>query len=100
MKYTKQQRRNLHKAFKAAQPYLEEQFFLCWAVGEAYIAGKIDLEQITLARSLIEHRIHPHFAVGRWLHSSVGVPNKELTPKAMKAYRKRWLESLIKEFSK
>ena len=96
MKYTKQQRRNLHKAFKAAQPYLEEQFFLCWAVVEAHRAGKITESQQDLAKNLIEHRIHPHFAVGR----SVGVPNKELTPKAMKAYRKRWLESLIKEFSK
>ena len=100
MKYTKQQRKDLHTAFKAAQPYLEEQVFLCWAVGEAYIAGKIDLEQITLARSLIEHRIHPHHTVSDWLVVSAGVPNRELTVKTKRAYRKRWLESLIKEFSK
>ena len=100
MKYTKQQRKDLHKAFRAAQPYLEEQGFVCWAVGEAYIAGKIDLEQITLARSLIEHRIRPHHTVSDWLVVSAGVPDKEITPKAMRAYRKRWLESLIKEFSK
>ena len=100
MKYTKQQRKDLHTAFKAAQPYLEEQVFLCWAVGEAYIAGKIDLEQITLARSLIEHRIRPHHTVSDWLVVSAGVPDKEITPKAMRAYRKRWLASLDKEFSK
>ena len=100
MKYTKQQRKDLHKAFRAAEPYLEDQFFLCWALNTAYEAGMITESQQDLAKNLIEHRIHPHFAVGIWLHSSVGVPNKELTPKAMKAYRKRWLESLIKEFSK
>ena len=100
MKYTKQQRRDLHKAFKAAESYLEKQSFLCWAVVAAYGAGKIDREQAKLAKNLIEHRIHPHFTVGNWLHSSVGVPNKELTPTATQTYRKRWLASLIEEFSK
>ena len=100
MKYTKQQRKDLHKAFKAAETYLEKQGFLCWAVTAAYEAGMITESQQKLAKNLIEHRIHPHHTVGRWVHSSAGVPNKELTPKAMKAYRKRWLESLVKEFSK
>ena len=100
MKYTKQQRRDLHKAFKAAESYLEEQSFLCWAVVAAYEAGKITESQQNLAKNLIEHRIHPHHTVGNWLHSSVGVPNEELTPTAMEAYRKRWLASLIEEFSK
>ena len=100
MKYTKQQRKDLHKAFRAAQPYLEEQVFLCWAVVEAHAAGMITTEQKELAKNLIEHRMYPYVTVGGWLRSDAGVPNKELTPKAMKAYRKRWLESLIKEFSK
>ena len=100
MKYTKQQRRDLHKAFKAAQPYLEKQGFLCWAVVEAHRAGKITESQQELAKCLLANRICPHHTVGTWLNRSAGVPNKELTPKAMKAYRKRWLASLIKEFSK
>ena len=100
MKYTEQQRRDLHKAFKAAEPYLEKQGFLCWAVTAAYEAGKIDPEQEKLAKNLIEHRICPHHTVGIWLTASAGIPNRELTPKAMKAYRKRWLASLVKEFSK
>lgn len=100
MKYTKQQRRDLHKAFKAAESYLEKQGFLCWALRSAYTAGKIGPEQITLAKNLIEHRIHPHHTVGIWLNRSAGVPDREFTPEAMKAYRKRWLASLIKEFSK
>lgn len=100
MKYTEQQRKALYAAFKAAESYLEKQVFLCWALESAYTAGKITESQQDLAKNLIEHRIHPHFAVGRWLHSSVGVPNKELTPTTMSAYRKRWLESLVKEFSK
>lgn len=106
MKYTKQQRRDLHKAFKAAEPFLDGQGFLCWALEIAHAAGKIDpeqvnldQEQVNLAKNLIEHRICPHNTVCGWLHSSVGVPNKELTPTAMQTYRKRWLESLIKEFS-
>ena len=100
MKYTKQQRRDLHKAFKAAQPYLEKQGFICWAVSEAHKAGKIDPEQVALAKSLIEHRIHPYATVYSWLRSGAGVPDKKITPKAMRAYRERWLASLVKEFSK
>ena len=100
MKYTEQQRKDLYAAFKAAESYLEKQGFLCWAVTTAYEAGMITESQQNLAKSLIEHRICPYNTVGTWLHSSAGIPNKELTPKAMKAYRKRWLESLIKEFSK
>ena len=100
MKYTKQQRRDLHKAFKAAEPYLEKQGFLCRAVVAAYRARKIGLGQVKLAKNLIEHRIHPHFTVDNWLHSSAGIPNKELTPTATQTYRKRWLASLIEEFSK
>ena len=100
MKYTKQQRRDLHKAFKAAESYSENQYFLCWAVVAAYRAGKIDPEQAKLAKNLIEHRIHPHRTVGTWLNRCAGIPDKKITPKAMKAYRKRWLASLIEEFSK
>ena len=100
MKYTKQQRRDLHKAFKAAESYLKKQGFLCWAVVEAHRAGMITESQQEFAKNLIEHLIHPYTTVCAWLNRSVGVPNKELTSKAMKAYRKRWLESLIKEFSK
>lgn len=100
MKYTEQQRRDLHKAFKAAEPYLEKQGFLCWALEIAYRADEIDQKQVKLAKNLIEHRIHPHLTVGSWLHSSVGVPNKELTHPAVQTYRKRWLASLVEEFSK
>ena len=100
MKYTEQQRKDLYAAFKAAESYLEKQGFLCWAVTAAYEAGKITESQQELAKNLIEHRIHPHHMVCVWLHNSAGIPNREFTPKAMKAYRKRWLASLIKEFSK
>ena len=100
MNYTKQQRRDLHKTFKAAEPYLEKQGFLCWAVTAAYEAEMITESQQNLAKSLIEHRICPYNTVGTWLHSSAGIPNRELTGKTKQAYRKRWLASLIKEFSK
>ena len=98
MKYTEQQRKDLYAAFKAAESYLEKQGFLCWAVVEAHRAGKITESQQELAKNLIEHRIHPPHTVGTWLNRSAGVP--DLTRKAMKAYRKRWLASLVKEFSK
>ena len=100
MKYTKQQRKDLYKAFKAAESYLDEQGFLCWALDSAYEAGKITASQQKLAKNLIEYRIRPHNTVGIWLHDSAGVPTEKLTPKAMQAYRKRWLASLTKEFSK
>lgn len=99
MKYTKE-RRDLHAAFKAAQPYLEKQGFLCWALKSAYKAGKITESQQNLAKNLIEHRIHPHHTVGIWLNRCVGIPERELTHPAMQTYRKRWLASLIEEFSK
>ena len=100
MKYTKQQRRDLHKAFKAAEPFLDRPMFLCWALEIAYTAGNIGREQVNLAKNLIEHRIRPHITVCGWLRTSAGVPNKELTPTTIQAYRKRWLASLIEEFSK
>jgi len=100
MNYPEQQRKDLHAAFKAAESYLEKQGFLCWAVTAAYEAGMITESQQNLAKSLIEHRIHPHHTVGTWLNRSAGVPDREFTPKAMKAYRKRWLAALVKEFSK
>lgn len=100
MNYTKQQRRDLHAAFKAAESYLKKQGFLCWALEIAYTAGKITEKQYKLAKNLIEHRIHPHFTVSAWLVASAAVPDRELTRKAKRAYRKRWLASLIKEFSK
>lgn len=100
MNYTRQQREDLHKAFKAAESYLGKQWFLCMAVVAAHRAGKITESQKTLAKRLINYRIHPHRTVGTWLNSSAGVPPHELTDKTKLAYRKRWLESLIKEFSK
>jgi len=100
MNYPEQQRKDLYAAFKAAESYLENQGFLCWAVTAAYEAGMITESQQNLAKSLIEHRIHPHHTVGTWLNRSAGVPDREFTPKAMKAYRKRWLAALVKEFSK
>lgn len=100
MKYTKQQRRDLHKAFRAAEPLLKEQVFVCWALNTAYEAGMITESQQKLAKSLIEHRIHPYYTVCVWLNNSAGIPNKKMTSKALTAYRKRWLASLIKEFSK
>ena len=100
MNYTEQQREDLRKAFKAAEPYLDSHRFLCWALGSAHKAGTITESQQTLAKRLINYRIHPHHTVGTWLNRSARVPDREFTPKAMKAYRKRWLASLIKEFSK
>lgn len=100
MKYTKQQRKDLYAAFKAAESYLEKQGFLCWAVVEAHRADKITESQQELAKNLIKHRIHPHHTVSTWLNRSARIPNKKITSKAMKAYRKRWLESLVKEFSR
>ena len=100
MKYTEQQRKDLYAAFKAAESYLEKQDFLCWALESAYEAGMINESQRTLAKNLIEHRIHPHHTVGTWLNRSAGVPDREFTPKALQTYRKRWLASLVKEFSK
>ena len=100
MKYTKQQRRDLHAAFKAAEPYLKKQGFLCWALEIAYEAGKITESQQELAKNLTKHRIHPYSSVGYWLNHSAGIPYREITAKTKRAYRKRWLASLIEEFSK
>lgn len=100
MKYTKQQREDLHKAFKAAECYLDEQKFLCWALWRAYETGMITESQQKLADRLINYRIHPHYTVTIWLNSFARIPHLELTDRTKLAYRKLWLKSLIKEFSK
>lgn len=99
MNYTKQQRRNLHASFKAAEPHLDSHTFLCWALDAAHGREEITSEQWSLAKELIAKRIHPEGTVRYWLEESAGVPKAELKTEPVRAYRKRWLESLIKEFS-
>ena len=99
MSYTKQQREDLYKAFKAAEPYLDSHTFLCCALDAARMREEITREQLRLAEGLVTKRIHPQYTVLDWLRESAGIPEVELEIELIRAYRRRWLESLIKEFS-
>ena len=94
--YTPQQRQQLAQAFKAAKPHLSDQKFLCIAL---IAARQTDPSLTESAESEVMRRIRPHFHVGQWLtakgyRKAVGDDAAELL-----AYRHRWLNSLIAEFS-
>ena len=95
MKYTKQQRKDLHKVFKAAQPYLTT--YVCFAIDRAEYEGVITREQANLAIDLIDHRITPCATVVQWLGTQ-GIDASD--EDEAETYRKRWLAALVKEFEK
>lgn len=100
MPYTKQERKDLHTAFKAAVPHLTESKYLCIALQTAYNFGLIREDQYLLAINEISKRLGSQAIVYFWLVRTAGIPQNKITPELLKDYRKRWLQSLIKEFSK
>ena len=68
--------------------------YVCCAIELAdidYTAG------IREAQDMISSRIRPYYTVYSWLESK-GVKN--ITTKKLQAYRKKWMEQMVKEFSK
>lgn len=109
MTLKKKEREAIAKALRAAKKNLRtgqptvmlstKQNHICFALDEAAWYGQCSYYAAELARQLIMSRLHPWHTVRRWLDREVGVPPEQLTSKKVQAYRHRWVDSLIKEFT-
>ena len=101
----------LSKAFVAAKEYLAsageyysrtKQEFICHALRDAQIGGRITKQARELATSVVMDRIYNHRTVQGWLYTNGYLPG-DLPPRKTfnlcQEYRHRWLDALIEEFS-
>jgi hypothetical protein len=52
------------------------------------------------AQKMIHSRIKGHGTVDAWLWAVAKIPKRQMTRRNVQAYRHRWLDALIAEFSK
>ena len=102
--YTTQRRKHLAECFRAAKENLWDGVskvdlegpcitrFVCQAI------TRTRLPVAALARTEIARRLAGCVTVGTWLSWVAGVPQCELTDRALQEFRHGWLDSLIAEF--
>ena len=78
--------------------------YICDAIREAHYDELITQKAMRTATALIMKRLGPHNSVGRWLEVNVGYRVKfgrghNAYHKQVQAYRHRWLDALIIEYS-
>lgn len=110
-------RKNIRRALVAAKKYLSKAGnagldlsktggstktpYICYAIGKAFHNGAIELEEYEAARKMIENRIYPFLNVYYWLEWNVDSDTvRQASAKDIQQYRHRWLDAMIKEFSK
>jgi hypothetical protein len=104
--YTKQERKLIHAALVAAKPFLATRrmepnanAFLCWAIEDG--VGRNESRGSHLAQQMIHERIKPDLVVTDWLLDRIGYSAwADATAEDFQEYRHRWLDAMIKEFSK
>lgn len=102
-------RKQIHKALIKAKKHLarnnnecywfvtsQRESYICYAI-KYYIPNE---EVVDATRDIIERRLAPCGSVPQWLERVAKVPEHLLTTDNVQAYRHRWLDSLIEEFSK
>lgn len=105
MTYTKKQRAEIATAFRAAKKYLAVDHrtrggklsrYICYALqaADGHYSGK------RRAREIITTRLGGESSVRGYLLYVVGIPARQLSIEKIQAFRHRWLDSLIEEFSK
>lgn len=99
---TRAQRTVIAKAFTEARRHIDncEEGFICNALFIAYLRRSIDSWAQSTAREIIRTRMGGEDTLECWLQECANVPTNQLTNENMRAYRLRWLDALIKEFSK
>jgi hypothetical protein len=102
-------REQILAALKGAKPFLSKTYrcgdkdqFICHAFNRAWGWGKIDRESMMAATELVMKRITlRHYTAEEWLKAQIGEAAIQAAPiDAVQQWRHRWLDSLIKEFSK
>jgi len=77
--------------------------WICISLQKAELKGWVTVEGARAAEKIIKERIEGYVFVSDWLRANV--PEARTIPKAqwpevVQAYRHRWVDALIKEFSK
>jgi hypothetical protein len=112
MKYSKDERQHIANVFMEAKKYLCHDYgsggysynmnihasvCICYAIDNT---ASIALGGKLAAKRVIAERLNHYATVNEYLYYEVRVPEELLTPKNVQAFRHRWLDSLIVEFSK
>lgn len=99
-KYTRYERTQIAKAFKAAVAHLNDGIvvlgktrYICRAL------EKSNAPHWRYARAVVMARLRGADTLGIWLRYQAGVPSEELTDERVQAHRHAWLQELIREFS-
>ncbi len=105
--WTATQRLGIHKILKAAVQYLDTGDLglfnglrcICHAIEQAGIVTPRIAMYSCNARAVIQERLGDYTLADQWLHYVANIPLDQLTHENLQAYRHRWLQALIKEFS-
>lgn len=88
-----------HVATKANQPGKLQ--YICWAFDRSVSLGEIPYMAKFDAREMIHERLGNYYCIEEWLEANVGRTKVRKAGKtAVQEYRHRWLDAMIKEFSK
>lgn len=108
MKLSNEERLEVGKAFKASKKYLysgvgqlrrRQRTHICYAIEQAYVFDPRLEDAGLTAKMIISSRLGKSATVTSWLNKQKEVNPADLIRKNIQAYRHRWLDVLIKEFS-
>lgn len=93
---TKTERQQIAEAFRAARARIKagQNSAICLALQDS------GHEARNAARRVVQRRIGKRLYVYQWLIDVAKVPHDLITYENLRAYRLRWLDALIEEFSK
>ena len=100
-------RKQIAAAFKAAKRHLQgpiqqgeptKTLMICYAIAACERRGQVSHKTALQARRIIMKRLAPNGSCYTWLRNQ-GVPEMHLTSNNLQAYRHRWLDALIEEWS-
>jgi hypothetical protein len=93
--------------FKEAKKYLalncsdSKYSYICMAIDEVAVKDSKQWENCVRAKFIISERLNGKYTVREWLIANgFRTSDDEIHSDQMQKYRHRWLDSLIKEFSK
>ena len=96
--------------FKEAKKYLatsendaqnvSKTFYICIAITKVSDINHSQWDRCSRAKSIINERLAGEYTVGTWLKVNGFIKSTNTPINQIQKYRHRWLDSLIKEFSK
>ena len=101
-------RQYIHAVLKAAKPFLSKTYrcgdkeqFICHALLRVKRSRRELFAAAILAEKMIMERLNGQYTAENWLARKIGWYEIDKAPvDAVQQWRHRWLDSMIKEFSK